>query len=290
MTDSELQKPEPFEHQLLGELRSLNETLQELRGRLVAQEKRTEQIRHATAFPVQNGYFRKIVQHQLGYLETVEMVSRRRLSLARFGDGEITLACHAYQNIKFQKGSPELSRALQDVLSADRPGLLTAMPGLIVDTTWLTLFARYWGVLEEVLPETKLWGSSSVSRKSAFTYHGKEIVDAWRSCWAGRDITIVTGKGSRFEPIDQLFSGAKTLDFVYGPASNAFESIDAIQAEILSRERDLVLLSLGPAATVLAARLSDLGLQAIDVGHISNSYLQAFDGGPSPESLPVEKR
>lgn len=290
MPDSQTETPEPFERQILEELRSLNERLQDLSGRIVMQEKRTEQIRHATAFPIQNGYYRKIVQNQLGYLETVEMVSKKRLSLARFGDGEVTLACHAYQNIKFQKGSPELSRSLQDVLSTDRPGLLAAMPGLLIDTTWLTLFARYWGVLEEVLPENKLWGSASVSRKSAFTYHGKEIVDAWRSCWEGRDVTIVTGRGSRFEPIDELFSGAKSLDFVHGPATNAFESIDTIQADILSSDRDLVLLSLGPAATVLAARLSDLGLQAIDVGHISNSYLQAFAGGPSPESLPIEKR
>ena len=79
------------------------------------------------------------------------------------------------------------------------------------------------------------------------------------------------GRGSRFELIDELFDNL-TADFVYAPPRNAYEALDSIEEEVLAQGNELVLLALGPAATVLAARIADRGVQAIDIGHISASY------------------
>lgn len=289
-----------FQDDLIIELRELRKSeaeknqrlfasLERLEKRVETQERQLEQLRHAAAFPIQNSYFKKVVANQLGYLETVEYVAERKVSLARFGDGEIGLACHAYRSLEFQTGSPQLSRALQNVLSDYRPNLLVGLPGFVADTTWLTMFARYWGVLEEVLPPSRTWGVSSVSRANAFAYHREALVDAWRACWEGRNVTVVTGRGSRFDPIDELFSNVGDINFEYGPTRNAFESLDQLTAQLLEKPLDLVIVALGPAATILAARLSDRGVQTLDIGHISNSYEQIFRNGPVPESLPIKR-
>lgn len=256
---------------------------------LQSNEAQLEHIRFSAALPMQEEYFEKIANNQLGYLETVEFIAKHKASLARFGDGELGLAAFPYRNIGFQKGSPELARSLRAVLSSTNPNLLVALPGPVEDRTWMTMFARNWGALRSSIPSQKLWGIASVSRAGAFKFHRQEFIDAWRRCWDDRDVTVVTGEGSRFEAIEPLFSNVRSIEFVYGPAKNAFENLPALKEKVLSSQRDLVLLSLGPAATVLAKDLADLGIQTIDVGHINNSYSEAFEGGAKPERLPFKK-
>ena len=131
--------------------------------------------------------------------------------------------------------------------------------------------ARCWPVLSDVLPNDRQWGIASVSRAGAFNTERERLVNAWRSCWDGRKATVAFGRGSRFELIDELFDNL-TADFVYAPPRNAYEALDSIEEEVLAQGNELVLLALGPAATVLAARIADRGVQAIDIGHISASY------------------
>ena len=52
----------------------------------------------------------------------------------------------------------------------------------------------------------------------------------------------------------------------------------------------LVLLSLGPCATVLAYDLSKKGYQALDIGHLPNSYLEATGERKKPEEKNAEER
>lgn len=247
-----------------------------------------EQVRHSVAGDMQTEYFNRIASNQLSYMETVQMVSRNRLSLARLGDGELMMAADPYRGIRFQKGSHELSRELRDVVSRHRPGLLVGLPGYVVDDYWITTFAKYWGALQGFIPQDRCWGIYSVSRASAFRDGGRAMVQAWKSCWDGRNVTIVTGKDSRFDLKEDLFDTAN-VEFIYGPSSNAYAQVDDLEKEILGKERDIVLISLGPTATVLVARLWDHGVQALDIGHLSASFDQAFSGAPAPEQLPVSK-
>ena len=58
------------------------------------------------------------------------------------------------------------------------------------------------------------------------------------------------------------------------PFRNAFSVIDKIKCEVIRRidKNTLILLALGPTATVLAYDLFRHGYQVIDVGHIDIEY------------------
>ena len=61
---------------------------------------------------------------------------------------------------------------------------------------------------------------------------------------------------------------------ILAPSTNAFSRCDDILKSVLDnyRQNELVLLALGPTATVLAAELAERGIQALDVGHVDIEY------------------
>ena len=152
-------------------IEKLSETVQDLSTKIASQEAQLEQIRLSVGIPMQQEYFEKVSSNQFGYLETVEYVADHRMSLARFGDGELNLAAFPYRNIGFQKGSPELARALREVLRGHHANTLVALPGLAEGRYWTTMFARNWAALSSVIPPNRIWGISPVTRASAFKYH-----------------------------------------------------------------------------------------------------------------------
>ena len=261
-----------------------------LSGLLEDQSKKIEQIRYSAAIPMQGDYFEKVGAQQLSSWETIQTIAERRMSFARFGDGELGLAADPNRNIRFQRGSMDLARALRGVLNSKNESLLVGMPGVVVDVFWMTSLARYWGVLSSVIPARSLWGDSTCTRASAFKRDGSALVDAWRACWDSRHVTVVTGRGSRFEPIGELFSNVKDISYVEAEPKHAFGDLDRVQETINAQGNDLILIALGPAGTVLASNLADAGMQALDIGHLPNSYVEAFEGGPRPESLPFERK
>ena len=91
--------------------------------------------------------------------------------------------------------------------------------------------------------------------------------------WAGRDVVICEGEGTRFGMFNDLLDGAKSISRILCPARNAFDKYD----EILSAFNDigtdkLILAALGPTATVLAYDLCRKGYQAIDIGALDLDY------------------
>ena len=67
-------------------------------------------------------------------------------------------------------------------------------------------------------------------------------------------------------------SGAKSGSRLKAPLRNAFVVYDDILNSIKMTNNKLVLLSLGPTATVLAYDLGKDGFQAIDIGHLDWEY------------------
>ena len=72
-----------------------------------------------------------------------------------------------------------------------------------------------------------------------------------------------------------LFSNAKSISRILCPTVNAFEKIDDIKSSIRKNcsENNIILLALGPTATVLAAEMCDEGFQMIDIGHVDVEYI-----------------
>jgi glycosyltransferase family protein len=100
-----------------------------------------------------------------------------------------------------------------------------------------------------------------------------EYFEKIKKIWAGRDVVICEGEGTRFGMFNDLLDGAKSISRIICPARSAFDKYD----EILSAFNDispnkLVLAALGPTATVLAYDLCNKGYQAIDIGHLDVEY------------------
>lgn len=231
--------------------------------------------------------------HQLGLFETLERIRRDRLSLARFGDGEFMLALSPRSRIAYQHGSPELQAELRDILLVDTSAslhLLVAIPG--IGTPYFRHYwAKYWPIVSPMMNPAATYGHASVSRESMFRPDAEKARLAWRKVWNGRDVCFVVGKGSRFEPIAGLFDNTASQRTILSLPKQAYADIPRLIDEIVAAlpRETLILLSLGPAATVLAARLASLGYWALDIGHISNSYRTVALGAPRPEQTPLDR-
>ena len=95
----------------------------------------------------------------------------------------------------------------------------------------------------------------------------------FKQIWNDKDILLIEGSKSKLGINNDLFSNAKSVERIIAPSKNAFDKYDEILAVIKERcKGKLVLLSLGPTATVLAYDLCKKGIRALDIGHIQLEY------------------
>lgn len=246
-----------------------------------------ENIRLATMLPLRQEIMNTLGDRQLGLLETVEQIGDQRKSFARFGDGELRLMFRPEFDIKFQKNSAALTHGLQSVLANPSDNLLIGMPHIFGNAHWSGVFAELWHHIAPSLPRVPHFGDSHVTRPLYFSFLGRDGVDAWRSVWAGRDAVVLAGRGSRFELIPQLFDTLKSSQLIESLPAHAFDDIDRVVESTSKTGKDLALIALGPAGTIIADRLNREGIQAIDIGHIAASYKNVFRGELFPEEQPI---
>lgn len=102
-----------------------------------------------------------------------------------------------------------------------------------------------------------------------------EKVKKLRAIWKEQDILIVEGEKSRLGMGNNLFDNVSSIERIVCPAINAYEKIDKIENGVMknTKQREkLILIALGPTATVLAYRLARRGYWALDIGHIDIEY------------------
>lgn len=228
-----------------------------------------------------------IAEHQMSYRETLTTLAEGEVSFARFGDGELRLMVDPMFRLGFQSNSAELRDALRATLGEwQSPPLLVGWPRAFWTTHNTSMWSVIWDEVQPLLPTEHRFGNSHVSRPDCFQELGTEAVELWRRVWAGKRVAIVTGRGSRFDLVPELFDNLAAHELVYSEPRNAFSDLDRLTAEVRSRtDIDLCLVALGPAGTILAARLAREGIRTVDVGHISNSYANVFLGQPHPERV-----
>ena len=85
---------------------------------------------------------------------------------------------------------------------------------------------------------------------------------------------IIEGDKSRLGVGNDLFDNMKSIQRVICPAINAFNYYENIINTIKTKvtKDKLILIALGPTATVLAYDLFKLGYRVIDIGHIDIEY------------------
>lgn len=279
---------------LLEQSVETNKLLKDIRWELQQQRKMMDVVRLAAARETLGEVAAFSAERQLDFVRTLERIRDDRLCFARFGDGEFKLALRPDYRLKFQASSPELAAHLKRVLTLegyDSSTLLVGFPHLYRDVHWSGVWVDIWPELLPLLRGERTFGNSHVSRPIFFQQHGVAGVELWRTLWEGRHVCVITGEDSRFELLPELFDNVASVRYLRSVPVDAYDDVARLTDEIKqdSDPEHLYLVSLGPAGTVLAAELSKLGVWAVDIGHISDSYVNVFDGGVWPEFQDVRK-
>lgn len=217
--------------------------------------------------------------------ETLNEIIFNNKSIARFGDGEFSLI-FGY-GIGFQKFNKTLSERLLEVLNSNNNNLLigislkTNIKILDKYTTSSKNFYLNWIEFNKlkigkILNKTKKYYSAYITR-FYIEYKDKnqipKYINKLKKIWDKRDILIVEGENSRIGVGNDLINNSNLIRRIICPSLNAFDVYNKIINEIIKiNKNNLILIALGPTATVLCYDLNKLGYQAIDIGHIDIEY------------------
>lgn len=219
---------------------------------------------------------------------SVDRILNEKCSVVRYGDGEFNLMFG--RAIGFQEYSPEIAARLTEVLQSNNPQILVGIPdrfGSLADVDaqsrayWRTFMAKNRFLIYKYLNFDQTYIDA------CFTAHAIEPdnenapkneaeIEAYyneiRKIWEGRDITIIRGEKSENFQYD-IYDNAKSINYIYGPQAHAFRDYERILSEALLQPKEqLMIVVLGPTATILAYDLAKAGYQALDIGHLGKAY------------------
>ena len=84
---------------------------------------------------------------------------------------------------------------------------------------------------------------------------------------------MVEGENVKFGAGNDLLNNTKSIKRIICPSRHSFSLYNKILDAILQFDKHyLILISLGPAATILSFDLCKLGYQAVDIGHTDRDY------------------
>lgn len=235
-------------------------------------------------FKISNNILKKVYKFKiLNRYETINLIKKNKLSVARFGDGELFIINNT--EIGFQEKNIELSKRLKEILKSNDKDILICIPSMLNDTNWCTKKCKkYW---DNHLQDSRIWwfkyinknrtyGDTQITRPYIDLKDKKEsenLFNNLKEIWDNRDVVIIEGEQTRLGVGNDLFNNIKSKKRIICPAKNAFNKYNYILDEVKTISKDkLILIALGPTATVLAYDLNKLGYQAIDVGHIDIEY------------------
>lgn len=210
--------------------------------------------------------------------ETIKEIVEHKKSIARFGDGEFRLIFG--KNISFQIFNKTLKNKLLTVLKSSLNKLLVGIFKIEEcknKKAWNSLVERYKVNFEKILDKHKIYYSSFITRLFSLRDHINldRYMKEFKKIWNNRDILIIEGEKTRIGIGNDLFKNSKSIKRIIGPYINAFNAYDKILEffkKLLIDKNTLILIALGPTATVLSYDLTKMGYQAIDIGHLDIQY------------------
>ena len=104
--------------------------------------------------------------------------------------------------------------------------------------------------------------------------NAERLFPLFKKIWKDRSVIIVEGKYGRIGIKNDLFDASKSIKRVICPPRDAWMFYEKIKQTVIdiACRNDLICISLGPTATVLAYDLAKIGYQAIDIGQVDNEY------------------
>ena len=224
--------------------------------------------------------------------DTIRSIIDGHKSLARFGDGEIRLM--EGENITFQDYDLNLSQKLREVIFSNNDKVCIAIPIGLADlkannikeqSFWYHHLYYNLSTWYKYLKRDRIYSNSQISRFYSTTdafidkdYKAKDIaskrIELLKKLWNNRECLFVEGEYSRLGVGNRCFDNARSIRRILCPSVNAFshynEILDSIKKNI--HEGELVIIALGPTATVMAYDLSEIGIQSLDMGHVDIEY------------------
>lgn len=219
------------------------------------------------------------------YEECIEFILANRASVSRFGDGELGVI--RGHSLGFQERDLRLGERLKEVFNRDDADLLVCIPDTfeklerynIVEQNFWSAHHYYNRLRWHALLKTgKEYGSTFLSRFYSMEFDrelSRRRIGLLKTLWDGRDIIFIEGRDTKLGAGNDLFDNAGSIRRILCPSRDAFAKYDSIIDFVKTMphsDNDLYILALGPTATVMAVDLHDLGLQALDLGHLDIEY------------------
>lgn len=214
-------------------------------------------------------------------------------SIARFGDGEFDICLGKNLN-NYQKYDIELSKKLKNILKnkCKNEKCLIGIPPFKdkyvkinekLPRFWELYWLEKYEEIRSLWNEKNIYENSFISRSNCFDHVSlNEIKEVWQD----KNIVFVYGKNGRFYNDLRLFDNIKNKIEIFIKPIDAYDNYEEILKECKKMKKDMLfLISGGPTATVLAWDLSLVGYQAIDIGHIVNSYQEFLGEIKCPEEI-----
>ncbi len=218
--------------------------------------------------------------HILSKEDTIKQIIEGK-SIARLGDGEFA-AIVGQKRWNFQGESELLSRRLREVLACEDEDLLIGLH----PTFYMNLFdapeEQADGVRAYMHPMVRRLHAQLLDRNKQYAnallhnMDSDEDVKRIKEIWDNKDCVFIEGVHTGMGVENDLFDNCRSIERILGPAENAIEKYDGIMTEALKQPKGkLIMLALGPTATVLAHDLHKEGYHAVDLGHADLIY-EAF--------------
>ena len=217
--------------------------------------------------------------------DTIQEIIKYNKSISRFGDGEYDIIFGS--DINYQEYNERLSKRLMEIINSNKTNLLV---GIIcpynksLQNNYINSEIKFWKIwfltykikLLKILNKKKKYYSSEITRfYSKFKSKTKvpQYIEKLKKIWMGRDVLFVEGEKTRLGVGNDLFNNTKSIRRIICPPKNSFRVYDKILDTVLKFDKNfLILISLGPTASVLAYDLSSYGYQAVDIGHADIQY------------------
>lgn len=202
----------------------------------------------------------------LNEFETLEKL-HAGLSIGRVCDGELNIL--QGRNIKSQDAHPRLASLMKVVLRESGKGKF--LGGIVrrdsaspnqrnIEACLRPRYMPYY--------TASLYGSCYITRPDCAPWiNTQEYWTRFEDLWRDRDVILVRGSGKSLTP--ERMRAAKSVLEIMGPVHNGFDEYDNIMTRIKNEGAGRrVIACLGPTATAMAYDLCQLGIHAIDGGHV----------------------
>lgn len=192
-------------------------------------------------------------------------------SLARYGDGEFKLALG--REMYRETPTKEKTRLMRHYLCQPVEGLLVGIPTMDKKGPKYRNWKRWYVGFCKVLSPEMQYYSAFISRPdSAPWIDTPEFVQRMIAIWQDRHVTVMAEDGSAVWRL--VHKTAKNVASVICPHKETIAQRVRLVDEILGTNPEVVVLSAGAGATIIAGMLTELGVQAIDLGHAGQFMLR----------------